>query len=53
MYDYIIKLCRTQAELTLKHVNPNACGIGPEEARRSKYTRLKLGGVQAYDLSVD
>jgi primosomal protein N'' len=39
-YDYIIKLCRTQAELTLNHANPNVHGIGQEEARHRKYERL-------------
>jgi hypothetical protein len=31
-YDYIAKLCRTQAEAFLNHVNPNVCG----EARHRK-----------------
>jgi hypothetical protein len=44
--DYITKLCRTQAEVILNHVNPNILGIG-EEARHRKYKRLKLGGDQA------
>jgi hypothetical protein len=28
MYDYITKLCRTQAELIVIHVNPNVLVIG-------------------------
>jgi hypothetical protein len=47
------KLCRTQAELILKHVNPNVHGIGQEEGRHRKYQRLKLGGDQAYAPSAD
>jgi hypothetical protein len=49
MYDYIIKLCRTQAEVILNYVNPNLRGIGQGEAMHRKYKRLKLGGGQAYD----
>jgi hypothetical protein len=51
VYDYITKLCRTQAEVILNHVNPNVRGIGQEEAMHSKYNGLKLGGGQAYDRS--
>jgi hypothetical protein len=32
MYDYITKLCRTQAEVILNHINPNVHGIGQGEA---------------------
>jgi hypothetical protein len=53
MYDYITKLCRTQAEVILNHVNPIVRGIGQGEAMRRKYKRLKLGGDQAYDRSAD
>jgi hypothetical protein len=53
LYDYIIKLCRTQTEVILKHVNPNVRGIEQGEAIHRKCKRLKLGGGQAYDLSVD
>jgi alpha-D-ribose 1-methylphosphonate 5-triphosphate synthase subunit PhnL len=28
MYEYITKLCKTQAEVILNHVNPNVHGIG-------------------------
>jgi hypothetical protein len=30
MYDYITKLCRTQAEVILNHLNPNIHDIGKE-----------------------
>jgi hypothetical protein len=33
VYDYITKLCRTQAEAILNHVNPNVRGIRQVEAR--------------------
>jgi hypothetical protein len=49
VYDYITKLCRTQAEVILSHVNPNACGIGQGKARHRKYKKLELGGGQAYN----
>jgi hypothetical protein len=28
IYDYITKLCSTQVEVIVNHVNPNVCGIG-------------------------
>jgi hypothetical protein len=49
VYDYINKLCRRQAEITLNHENPNVCAIGQGEARHRKHKRLKLGGGQVYD----
>jgi hypothetical protein len=52
VYDYITKLCRTQAEVILNNVNPNVHGIG-QEARGIGSMRLKRGGVQALDRSVD
>jgi hypothetical protein len=52
MYDYVTKLCRTQAEVDLNHINPNIRGIGQGEAMHRKYERLKLGG-QVYDRSAD
>jgi hypothetical protein len=51
VYDYIIKLYRTQTEVTLNYVIPNVRGTGQGEARHKKYERLKLGGGQAYDCS--
>jgi hypothetical protein len=51
MYDYIIKLCRTQAEVILNYINPNLHGTGQGEGRHRKYEykRLKLVGSQTYD----
>jgi hypothetical protein len=43
VYDYIPKLCRTEVEVILNHVNLKICGAG-QEARHRKYKRLKLGG---------
>jgi hypothetical protein len=43
----ITKLCRTQAQLILNHVNPNVHGIEQGKARYAKYKRLKLGGDHA------
>jgi hypothetical protein len=51
VYDYVTKLCSTQAEAILNGVNPNVHGIGQGEARHRKYKRLKLGGGQAYERS--
>jgi hypothetical protein len=53
VYDYITKLCRTQAEVILNHRNPTVSGIGLGKAMLRKYKRLKLGGGQAYDRSAD
>jgi hypothetical protein len=44
VYDYITKLCNTQAEVILNHVNLNIYGTGQGEARHRKYKGLKLGG---------
>jgi hypothetical protein len=53
VYNYITKLCRTQAEVILTRVHPNVRGIGQGEARHRKYKRLKLGCGQAYNHSAD
>jgi hypothetical protein len=53
VYDCITKLCRTQAEVILNHVNPNVHGIGQGETMHRKYKRPKLGGSQVYDHSAD
>jgi hypothetical protein len=53
VYDYIIQLCRAQAEVILHHVNPNVRSIGQREVRHRKYKRLKLGGGQAYSRSAN
>jgi hypothetical protein len=49
--DYIIKLCRQQAEVIRNHGNEHVRGIGHGETTHRKYKRLKLGGGQAYDRS--
>jgi hypothetical protein len=53
VYDHVTKLCMTQAEVILYHVNPNVHGIGQGEARHWKYKRLKLDCGKACDHSVD
>jgi hypothetical protein len=53
MYDYLTKLCRTQAEVILNHVIPNVRGIGQGEAMLRNHKRLKLGGGQSCDSSAD
>jgi hypothetical protein len=52
IYDYT-KLCRQEAEVIQNNENPNVRNIGQGEAQHRKYTRLKLGGDQAYDCSSD
>jgi hypothetical protein len=52
-YVYVTKLCRTQAEEILNHVNPNVRGIGQEARYRKYLKRLKIGGGQAYGHSAD
>jgi hypothetical protein len=44
IYDYVTKLCRTQAEVFLNHVNPNVSGTGQEEARHRECKKLELSG---------
>jgi hypothetical protein len=53
VYDYITKLCRTQAEVILNYRNRIVRGTGQGEAMHRKYKRLKRGGGQAYDRSAD
>jgi hypothetical protein len=53
VYDYITKLCRTQAEVILNHVNPNVHGIEQREASHRKYKRFQLGSGQTYNSSAD
>jgi hypothetical protein len=40
VYNYITKLCRTQAELILNHVKENVHGIGQGEAGHKKYKKV-------------
>jgi hypothetical protein len=47
----IAKLCWTQAEVILNHVNPNVRDIG-REVRHRRYRKLKLGFGQAYETAV-
>jgi hypothetical protein len=42
VYDYKIKLCRTQAEVILNHVNANVRDIGQGEARQRKLLSLTV-----------
>jgi hypothetical protein len=53
VYDYITKLCRTQAKVILNHINANVRGPGPGEAMHKKYKSLELGGGKVYDRSAD
>jgi hypothetical protein len=53
VYDYIIKLCRQQAEVIQNHENEHVRSTGQGEARYRKYKWLKLGGGQADDRSSD
>jgi hypothetical protein len=53
VYDYITKLCRQHAEVIQNHDNENVRTTGQGKAHHRKYKRLKLGGGQAYDRSID
>jgi hypothetical protein len=53
VYNYITKLCRTQAEVIQNHRNAIVRGIGQVEAMHRNYKTNKLGGCQAYDYSDD
>jgi hypothetical protein len=53
VYDYTTKIFRQQAEVIQNHENEHFRGIGQSDARHRKYKRLKLGGGQAYDRSID
>jgi hypothetical protein len=46
VYDYITKLCSTQAEIILNQVNPNERSTGQGEARHRKYKGLNLAAVR-------
>jgi hypothetical protein len=48
MYDYITKLCKSQAELIINHVNPNVHGVEQGDARNRKF-----GSGQVYNHSAD
>jgi hypothetical protein len=51
VYGYVTKLCRQQAKVVQSHENEHVHCRGQSKAKRGKYTRLKLGGSQAYDCS--
>jgi hypothetical protein len=53
IYDYVIKLCRKQAEVITNHDNAIVRNIGQGEHGHRKYKRLKRDGGQAYDRSSD
>jgi hypothetical protein len=46
-------LCRQQAEIIQNHENERIRSIGQGEPRHRKYKRLKLGGGQSYDRSIE
>jgi hypothetical protein len=50
-YDYITKLCRTQAESIYNHEDGNVLNIGQGKTLYRKHKRPKLGGGHLYDLS--
>jgi hypothetical protein len=52
LYDFVTKLCRQQATVTLNHENVNIRNINQGMAQHRKYKRLKLCGGQAYDRSI-
>jgi hypothetical protein len=51
VYDYIMKLCRQQAEVIQNNENENVRNTEQSKARQRKYKRLKLGGGQVYGRS--
>jgi hypothetical protein len=53
VYDIITELCKQEAKIIQHHESVHVSNIGQGEARHSKYKRLKLGGVQAYDCLSD
>jgi hypothetical protein len=53
VYDYRTILCRQQAEAIQNHDKENVRNTGQGEVRHRKYKKLKIGGGQAYDRSID
>jgi hypothetical protein len=45
-YDNITKLCSTQAELILNHINPNACDTGQGQPGVGSVRGLNLAAVR-------
>jgi hypothetical protein len=53
VYDYITKLFKQEVQGIQNHENTHIQNTGQGKARNREYTRLKLGGGQAYDRSID
>jgi hypothetical protein len=53
MYDYITNLRKQQAQGIQNHESTHIQNTEQGKARHRKYTRLKLGGGQEYDRSID
>jgi len=53
LYHYVTQLCREKASVIRYHDSVIIRNIGQGEARHRKYKRLRLGGGQAYDRSID
>jgi hypothetical protein len=53
VHDYIIKLCKQQADVIQNNENKYVPSVGQGGARHIYYKRLKLGGGQAYGRSRD
>jgi hypothetical protein len=51
IYDYIIKLCRQQAEVIQNRDNEHVRTIGQSKARHRKYKKLELGVGQVCNRS--
>jgi hypothetical protein len=51
VYNYITKLCTSQADVIHNHENENVRNIGQRETPHRKHKMLKLGGGHLYDLS--
>jgi hypothetical protein len=51
LHDFITKLCRSQAAVTLNHDNVHVRNIGQGEAQHRKYKGFKFDGCQTYDRS--
>jgi hypothetical protein len=52
IYDYIMKLCRQQAEAIQNHENAKVPDIGQGEARHRKCKRLNLAAVRRTTVQV-
>lgn len=52
-FDFVIKLCRQQAEVVRNHENADVRNIGQVEVHHGKYRCVKPGGVRTGDRSRD